>query len=337
MYKVGIIGLGQIAYYIDKDPNRKIIWSHIKAYQNIDVTQIASICDVNENLVDEIGKECGIGSRYTDYNKMLEENNFDIVSICTPIQTHYEIIKKCVETGVKAIFCEKTLSYSLKDAEEIEKLCRESNVVLGVNYILRWDNLNLEIKNLIENNAIGKIYTMVGYGATALHTSTSHLIDLMVYFSNSNPIWVIGEKQKDFVRMAHNVKDYGGIGLIKFETGIMGFIKSVSSSPSKYMLELDILGEKGRIKLYNNGLTYDLYQYSNEINSAGANYDSLKLIKTVNKENENERMIEAILNIIDCIENGGYPLANGTSSLDSIKIIEGLKVSSDIGNVVFFE
>lgn len=97
-------------------------------------------------------------------------------------------------------------------------------MVLGVNYILRWDNLNLEIKNLIENNAIGKIYTMVGYGATALHTSTSHLIDLIVYFSNSNPIWVIGEKQKDFVRMAHNVKDYGGIGLIKFETGIMGFI-----------------------------------------------------------------------------------------------------------------
>ena len=29
MYKVGIIGLGQIAYFIDKDPNRKIIWSHI--------------------------------------------------------------------------------------------------------------------------------------------------------------------------------------------------------------------------------------------------------------------------------------------------------------------
>ena len=36
MYKVGIIGLGQIAYHIDKDPNRKIIWSHIKAYEKIE-------------------------------------------------------------------------------------------------------------------------------------------------------------------------------------------------------------------------------------------------------------------------------------------------------------
>lgn len=335
MYKVGIIGLGQIAYHIDKDPNRKIIWSHIKAYQNVDSTQIIAICDVNENLTHQIGKECDISSRYTNYATMLEENNFDIISICTPIQTHCEIIKKCVAAGVKAIFCEKTLSFSLKDAEEAERICRENNVVLAVNHVLRWDSINQEIKRLIGNNAIGKIYSMVGYGATALHTSTSHLIDLMVFFSDSKPKWVIGEKQNDFVRIAHGVKDHGGIGLIKFENGIMGFIKGTSSSPYKYMLELDILGDEGRIKLYNNGSTYDLFQYSSDPSSAGTNYESLKLVKTVNKENENERMVDAVLNIISCLENGDQPLANGASSINTIKIIEGLKLSNDIGNVVF--
>lgn len=68
MYKVGIIGLGQIAYHIDKDPSRKIIWSHIKAYQKIDSTDIISICDVNESLAYQIGQECGINSRYSNYN-----------------------------------------------------------------------------------------------------------------------------------------------------------------------------------------------------------------------------------------------------------------------------
>lgn len=259
-----------------------------------------------------------------------------IISICTPIQTHYNIIKNCIQNGVKAIFCEKTLSYSLEEAEEIIKLCQESNVILGVNYILRWDNLNIEIKNLIDNNAIGKIYTMVGYGATALHTSTSHLIDLMLYFSNGNPLWVTGKIQKDFIRIAHGVEDCGGVGIIKFDTGAIGFIKDVSSSPQKYMLELDILGENGRIKLYNNGLTYDLYRYSTEINTAGANYESLKLIKTQQKNNENERMIEAILDIINCLENGGEPLANGTSSYNSIKIIEGIKSSDKVKNLIKF-
>ncbi len=166
MYKVGIIGLGQIAYHIDK-------------------TKITSICDINYDLVEEIKKDCDISKGYINYEKMLEENNFDIISICPPIQTHFDIIKKCIETGVKAIFCEKTISYSLEEANQIIELRKKNNVVLGVNYILRWDNLNKEIKELIDTGVIGKIYTIVGYGATALHTSTSHLIDLMVYFSNN--------------------------------------------------------------------------------------------------------------------------------------------------------
>ncbi|EGN66674.1 MULTISPECIES: Gfo/Idh/MocA family protein [Fusobacterium] len=335
MYRVGVIGLGQIAYNIDKDPNRKIIWSHIKAYQSIEKCKISAICDINLSTVQVIQKECNIKNGYIDYNEMLNENKFDIVSICTPIQTHFEIVKKCIETGVKAIFCEKTLSYSLEEAEEMLRLCKENNVIFGVNYILRWDILNKRIKELLKNNIIGKIYTMVGYGATALHTSTSHLIDLIVYFADSEVEWVIGETQKDFIRNVHGVEDFGGIGTIKFKSGIFGFIKGTSTSPFKYMLELDILGENGRIKLYNNGLSYDVYQYSKNSNTAGANYEDLILIETHNKNNKNERMIDAILDIINCIGTGSQPLSNIYTALESIKIIEGIK-KSDKNNLINF-
>lgn len=335
MYRVGVIGLGQIAYNIDKDPNRKIIWSHIKAYQSIEKCKISAICDINLSTVQVIQKECNIKNGYIDYNEMLNENKFDIVSICTLIQTHFEIVKKCIETGVKAIFCEKTLSYSLEEAEEMLRLCKENNVIFGVNYILRWDILNKRIKELLKNNIIGKIYTMVGYGATALHTSTSHLIDLIVYFADSEVEWVIGETQKDFIRNVHGVEDFGGIGTIKFKSGIFGFIKGTSTSPFKYMLELDILGENGRIKLYNNGLSYDVYQYSKNSNTAGANYEDLILIETHNKNNKNERMIDAILDIINCIGTGSQPLSNIYTALESIKIIEGIK-KSDKNNLINF-
>ena len=87
MYRVGVIGLGQIAYNIDKDPNRKIIWSHIKAYQSIEKCEISAICDINLSTVQVVQKECNIKNGYIDYK-------FDIVSICTPIQTHFEIVKK---------------------------------------------------------------------------------------------------------------------------------------------------------------------------------------------------------------------------------------------------
>ena len=331
MYKVGIIGLGQIAYFIDQDPNRKIIWSHIKAYQNTKNTKITAICgDTDWNLVKQIQKDENIEKGYVDYKKMLEENDFDIVSICTPIELHYEMAKKCIETGVKAVFCEKTLSYSIEEAKEILELSKKHNTVFAVNYILRWDNINKEIKKLIEENAIGKIYTIVGYGTTALHTSASHIIDLMLYFTNSKPQYVVGEKQTDFVREVHGVDDYGGCGMIKFESGAIGFIKAVSTSPFKYMLEMDIMGENGRIRLYNNGNTFELYQYKKvHNNEAGSDYEALTLTKQYNRDYENERMLDAITNIIECLEKGGEPISNASTALESIKIIEGIKLSSD--------
>ncbi|EGO4138670.1 hypothetical protein ACOVUO_005001 [Escherichia coli] len=67
MYNVGIIGLGQIAYSIDKDSARKITWSHIKAYLKVKETKVVSICDINKTQVEQICKECNILSGYTDY------------------------------------------------------------------------------------------------------------------------------------------------------------------------------------------------------------------------------------------------------------------------------
>ncbi|WP_238327301.1 Gfo/Idh/MocA family protein [Rodentibacter pneumotropicus] len=336
MLNVGIIGLGLIAYGIDKEPNRKIIWSHIKAYNSVEATKIVSICDINKSLVDTIQAECDIQYGYTNYKEMLKANKFDIISICTPIQTHFEIIKDCINNGVKAIFCEKTISYSLEEALEIVNLCEKHNVILAVNYIFRWDNLIQEIKNLLDSNAIGKIYSLVGYGATALHTSTSHLIDLLLYFSDSEVEYVIGDIQSDFVREVHGISDVGGTGMIKFKSGIMGFIKGTSSSPMKYMFEIDILGENGRIRLYNNGLSYDLYRFSNTKNSSSSKDENLDLVYSKNNTTPNERMIEAVLSLVKGLKAGKQPISNIKTAIESLKIIEGIKESSISGSVIRF-
>ncbi|MBA1051027.1 Gfo/Idh/MocA family oxidoreductase, partial [Escherichia coli] len=159
MYNVGIIGLGQIAYSIDNDPARKITWSHINAYKKSKNTQVSSICDIDETQVKKISQECDIYSGYTDYREMLKNEDLDIVSICTPINTHVQIIKDCIKHNVKAIFCEKTISYSLDDSSEIVELCKKNNVVLAVNHVRRWDDFNQKIKNIITQDNYGDIYT----------------------------------------------------------------------------------------------------------------------------------------------------------------------------------
>lgn len=68
-YTVGIIALGQIAYSIDSDPNRKIIFSHIKAYESTNKAKITCICAANIVLVDQVQNECKIKNGYI-YNNL---------------------------------------------------------------------------------------------------------------------------------------------------------------------------------------------------------------------------------------------------------------------------
>lgn len=59
-------------------------------------------------------------------NKCLKKISLILLAYA-PIQTHFEIIKACIDAGVKSIFCEKTISYSLKEIDEIILLCKANN------------------------------------------------------------------------------------------------------------------------------------------------------------------------------------------------------------------
>lgn len=329
MYKVGVIGLGQIAWSIDSDPHRKSIWSHIGAYENSPHTSIRAVSSRNEGVCKKVQKQFSIPNYYTDYREMLATENLDIVSICTPISTHHDLAMACVDAGVKAIFCEKTLSFDVAEAEEMVRVCDERGVVLAVNFVRRWDSLSIHISDLLAENTIGNLMTVVAYGATALHTSTSHQIDLMCLYAGK-PSWVVGDDPGGFVRVVHGVDDPGGIAMIKFESGVVGFLKGSGTSPNKIMSELDIVGEKGRIHLIGDGDGFSLHQFK-ETNAAGKAYESLVEVEA-SPPAGNERMVDAISDIVDCISSKGQPRSSGLSSLDTLRIIDGIRRSAADGN-----
>lgn len=329
MYQVGVIGLGQIAWSIDSDPHRESVWSHVGAYKRSPQVCIRAVSSRNEAVCKSVQKKYSIPCYYTDFREMLSSESLDIVSICTPISTHHEILMACVDAGVKAIFCEKTLSFETAEAEEMVRVCSDRGVVLAVNFVRRWDSLSIRICELLAENTIGDLMTVMGYGATALHTSTSHIIDQMCLYAGT-PSWVVGENPGGFVRDVHGVNDPGGIAMIKFESGVIGFINGSSAGPTRFMSELDIVGEGGRIRVDGDCDRLSLYQFA-ETHSAGKGYESLVEVEASNPS-KNERMIDAVADIVDCISSKKKPRSSGLSSLDSLKIINGIRRSAENNN-----
>ena len=330
VYQAGVIGLGQIAWSIDDDPQRKGIWSHVGAYAESDNTTLRAVSSRDEETCKTVQANYAIPKYYTDYRAMLDAENLDIVSICTPIKTHYDIVIACVDAGVKAIFCEKTLSFDVGEAEAMVRLCDDYGIVLAVNFVRRWDSLYRHVGELLSSGTIGELQTAVCYGSTALHTSASHLIDVMCWYAGM-PRWVVGEESNGFVRNVHGVEDPGGIGMVRFDSGVIGFVKASSPSPKQYMSELDLVGTEGRIRITGDGARFSVYKFGAADASPGSGYEVL-VEQDAASPGKNERMVDAINDIVQCIESNRQPESNGYSSLCSLRVIDGIQQSSRDGN-----
>ena len=106
-YKVGIVGCGGIAHF------------HGNNYNRFDEFEIVSVADINQESVDQYAEEFSVSGKYTNYLRMFEEEDLDVVSVCTWQGTHAEITIAAAGSGVKGILCEKPMAINLGEAESM--------------------------------------------------------------------------------------------------------------------------------------------------------------------------------------------------------------------------
>ena len=126
MYRVGIIGLGRIACELPDN--------HLKAYEECEQTKVAVLCDIDKNKFFDCAAKIPQSVIWLNINSLysVEDMNLDIVSVCTPPNTHRDIVC-CIAPYVKAIFCEKPITESLEDAQDMIDVCKHCGTILQVN------------------------------------------------------------------------------------------------------------------------------------------------------------------------------------------------------------
>ena len=117
--KYGLIGCGRIST------------NHVKAVINNHLEFVA-VCDVMPEHMEEVLAKHDLQDdtsikRYTDYQKMIKENDLELVGIATESGKHAEIALFCIEHGVNVII-EKPMAMSIEDADKIIKTSEEKGV-----------------------------------------------------------------------------------------------------------------------------------------------------------------------------------------------------------------
>ncbi len=147
MYHFGIIGAGNIAH--------KFIEA-VRMTKNADVTAVAS--KSLERARDWAEKE-GLSRYYDSYETLLANPDINIIYIATLSNAHYDNIKACLEAG-KHVICEKPMTQTASQAQEMITLAREKQLFLMEGMWSRFLPKSLRVRRWIQEGRIGELHLM---------------------------------------------------------------------------------------------------------------------------------------------------------------------------------
>ena len=108
------------------------------------------------------GQSLGLEDRaYGSWQDMLarektQANPVDLVTVATPNSTHFEITKAFLEGGFH-VLCEKPMTMTIKEGEEIVKVSRATGKICAVNYGYSGYSLVRHMKAMVARGDIGKV------------------------------------------------------------------------------------------------------------------------------------------------------------------------------------
>lgn len=145
---VAIIGLG----------NHGTGWvRHVHGHSDAWNTRLVAVCDVFRKRVSRAQEICGDNvDGYTDYRKILERPDVDLVVIVTPDHWHAKMAMDAIHAG-KHVHLEKPMTLTIDQAIELRNVARKSDRILHVGSDYVSSDQYWQAHQAIKQGRIGKV------------------------------------------------------------------------------------------------------------------------------------------------------------------------------------
>lgn len=320
MLNVGVVGIG---YW---GPN---IVRNFAANKR---TKVVACSDLKQERLDYIAAIYPTIQTTTDYRELINNPAIDVVAICTPVFTHFEIAKKALEAG-KHVMIEKPMTSTSTQAAELINLAEQKNLTILVDHTFLFTGAVRKIKQLVEGGDIGDLYYF-----------DSVRVNLGLFQHDVNVVWDLAPHDisiMDFVinqpaqAVTANGADHVGNGLedvayltVYYPDNIIAHIHVNWLSPvkirqtliggSRQMIVWDDNSPSEKIKIYDKGI--EVIQTQDQI------YNTLIQYRTGDMTCPKIEPIEALAlevdHFVDCIEQRQRPVSDGYLGYRVVQILE---------------
>jgi predicted dehydrogenase len=149
---VGLVGYGFMGR-THSNAYRKVNNFFDLAYQPV----LKAVCGRDPEKTAAFAKQWGYESVETDWRRLIERADIDLIDIATPNDTHAEIAIAAAKAG-KMILCEKPLSMDGKQGKKMVQVIEKSGVPNMVWYNYRRVPAVTMAKQLIDEGKLGRIF-----------------------------------------------------------------------------------------------------------------------------------------------------------------------------------
>ena len=143
--RVGVVGMGWAGE------------THLKAYQQMPQVEVVAVADPREERLLELKQTYSIADVYVDYERLVQRDDIDIVSVCTPNQFHAPVSIAALQAG-KHVLCEKPLARSSPEAEQMVRAAMDNDRVLKTAFNHRERGDIQALKQAIDQGDLGRVY-----------------------------------------------------------------------------------------------------------------------------------------------------------------------------------
>ncbi|MEM1156919.1 MAG: Gfo/Idh/MocA family oxidoreductase [Verrucomicrobiota bacterium] len=312
-----VIGCGKIGSQFSQGAKVAGVHSHAQAYHENGKTILAGLVDCDEVTVSAASQFWGVEGS-PEYQSLYHRIQPDIVSICTPDETHYEVIMKLLNEQdlPRVIFTEKPMVSSSVEAQEVVTLASEKGVRLCVNYSRRFSGGFRSVAKRIQQKGTGVLLSgVVYYGKGLLHNG-SHAIDLLNFWFGE--LEVLSVRKRDFAFLEDECFD------VDFVTkeGAVIHLKAVDHSMVT-IFEGDFLFSRERIQFKDGGSSWELSQLGESATYPG--YQNYLAVESDKQVTEMPALEQAVREIVNCIEDGSPISCSGDDGARVVSQVEKIR------------
>ncbi len=312
MIKIGVIGAGKWGQ------------NHVKTFSELDCV-LVGIADPFP-AANELAKKYDIIYE-KNYKNLIP--HVDAVSIASPTDTHYEIVKECLLSG-KHVLVEKPITMDSKKARELVDLSAEKQLILAVGHLFRFNPAVLKLRDEMKNiGNIDYITSRYIHSTNPPRTDSGTVFNFAIHlFDVLDLILGIPPKKIFCKTIGHISPEREDCALISVDYG--DFIASIEVSWLHPLKKRDIWVIGSKEKIYSDLLEQTMTKYfieisQNVIKNSGSSAIEIK---------KSEPLKEELKHFIECIEQNKTPVNNGKIGYEIVKMCEAAIKSAKTGKEI---